>query len=114
MSDPCSPLVLNFKLANVRLVLCTHPGVCWEPGIFGQKYICRGGTQGYQMADILQPALRPRSNVSLPDICSLSGAQHFSMEALVRSYLMTQNFQISEPTRGSPERVAMGITDHTY
>ena len=68
------------------------------------------------MADILQPALRPCSDVSLPDICSLSGAQHLtlSMEALVRSYLMTQNFQISEPTRGSPKRVAMGITDHTY
>ena len=67
------------------------------------EVICRGGP-GYR-TDILHPVLRPRSSIGLLDICSMSGAQRSSMEALVGSYLTTQNFQISEPTQGSPERV---------
>ena len=65
------------------------------PGALGiwSEVICRGGA-GYR-TDILEPALRPRSNIGLPDICSMSGAQRFSMEAPVGSYLTTQNSQIS-------------------
>ena len=75
------------------------------PGALGiwSEVICRGGA-GYR-TDILQPALRPPSNIGLSDICSMSGAQRCSMEAPVGSYLATQNSQISEPPRGSPERV---------
>ena len=75
------------------------------PGALGiwSEVICQGGP-GYR-TDILQPALRPRSNIGLLDICSMSGAQRSSMEAPVGNYLTTANSQISELTQGSPERV---------
>ena len=76
------------------------------PGALGiwSEVICRGGA-GYR-TDILEPALRPRSNIGLPDICSMTGAQRSSMEAPVGNYLAAPNSQISEPTQGSPERVS--------
>ena len=79
------------------------------PGALGiwSEVICRGGP-GYRTG-ILQPALRPRSNIGLPNLCSMPGAQRSSMEAPVGNYLTTQNSQISEPTQGSPERVLISM-----
>ena len=95
-----------FSLCNGApwLILHIYTPKC-APGALGiwSEVICRGGA-GYR-TDILEPALRPRSNIGLPDICSMSGAQRSSMEAPVGNYLTTQNSQISEPTQGSPERV---------
>ena len=63
------------------------------PGALGiwSEVICRGGA-GYR-TDILEPALRPCSNIGLPDICSMTGTQRSSMEAPVGNYLTTANSQ---------------------
>ena len=98
----CSTVPGHMTSDNLRL----YTPRC-APGTLGiwSEVICQG-CPGYR-ADILQPALRPCSNIGLPDICSMSGAQRSSMEAPVGNYLATPNSQIPDPIRSSPEHVAI-------